>query len=43
MFDKIWVEVERIMEEMKGRLERGLRETGGKSVEDVEKSIEWVI
>lgn len=40
MFDKIWSEVEKIMDEMRMRLESGLRNTNGKNVEDIEKNIE---
>jgi len=40
VFDKIWSEVEKIMDEMRLRLESGLRNTNGKAVEDIEKNIE---
>lgn len=40
VFDKIWSEVEKIMDEMRMRLESGLRNSNGKNVEDIEKNIE---
>lgn len=40
VFDKIWSEVEKIMDEMRMRLESGLRNANGKNVEDIEKNIE---
>jgi hypothetical protein len=43
VFDKIWSEVEKIMDEMRLRLESGLRNTNGKAVEEIEKNIEYVI
>jgi hypothetical protein len=40
VFGKIWSEVEKIMDEMRMRLESGLRNSNGKNVEDIEKNIE---